>query len=43
LVKLYSFDGVERDEFDENILIPNIDVEKELIIGLEKFSNRRSK
>lgn len=43
LVKLYSFDGVEMDGFEENIQIPNIDLEKELIIGLEKFSNRRSK
>ncbi|WP_446899640.1 MarR family winged helix-turn-helix transcriptional regulator [Clostridium sp. LBM24168] len=42
LVKLYSFDGVEMDGFEENVQIPNFDIEHELIIAIEKFSNKRS-
>ena len=46
LAKLYRFDGVKMDGFEENVQIPNaynVDMEKELTIGLEKFSKRRSK
>lgn len=42
LVKLYRFDGVEMDGFEESVKIPNMDIENDLIIALEKFSNRRS-
>lgn len=42
LAKLYRFDGVEIDGFEEKVQIPNVDMEKELIIELEKFSNRRN-
>ena len=42
LAKLYRFDGVEIDGFEENVQIPNVDMEKELIIVSEKFSNRRN-
>lgn len=42
LVKLYRFDGVEMDGFEENVQIPNVDIENDLIIALEKFSNRRN-
>lgn len=41
LVKIYSFDGVEMNSFEENVQIPNIDMEEELRIALEKFSNKR--
>ena len=42
LIKLYGFDGVEMDGFEENIQIPNIDLEEEVLLGLEKFSARRN-
>lgn len=42
LAKLYRFDGVEIDGFEENVQIPNVDIEDALIITLEKFSNRRN-
>lgn len=42
LIKLYRFDGVEMDGFEENVQIPNIDIEEEVRIGLEKFSKRRN-
>ena len=42
LAKLYRFDGVEIDGFEESVQIPNVDMEKELIIVSEKFSNRRN-
>ncbi|PRX31749.1 DNA-binding MarR family transcriptional regulator [Orenia metallireducens] len=41
LKKLYRFDGVEMDGFEENVTIPDID-EKEVRSALERFSNRRN-
>ncbi|SFD32362.1 MarR family winged helix-turn-helix transcriptional regulator [Clostridium uliginosum] len=42
LIKLYRFDGVEMDGFEENVQIPNIDLEEEVRFGLEKFFKRRN-
>ncbi|MBW6410871.1 MarR family winged helix-turn-helix transcriptional regulator [Clostridium weizhouense] len=42
LLKLYRFDGVEMDGFEENVQISNIDLEEEVRLGLEKFFKRRS-
>jgi hypothetical protein len=42
LVKLYRFDGVEMDGFEESVKIPNVHIENDLISALEKFSNKRS-
>lgn len=42
LLKLYRFDGVEMDGFEESIQIPNIDLEEEVRLGLEKFFKRRN-
>ncbi|RDY22523.1 MarR family transcriptional regulator [Romboutsia maritimum] len=42
LIKLYRFDGVEMDGFEENIEISNIDLEEEVILGLKKFFKRRN-
>lgn len=41
LVKLYRFDGVEMDGFEENVQVPNID-DEEVRMGLEKFFERRN-
>lgn len=43
LLKLYRFDGVEMDGFEEKVKISNIDIEDDLMIALERFSNKRSK
>lgn len=40
LVKLYRFDGIEMDGFEENVQIPNIDLEEVKLI-LDNFSQRR--
>ena len=42
LIKLYRFDGIEMDGFEENVQIPNIDLEEDLRLGLEKFFKRRN-
>ncbi|WP_045905950.1 MarR family winged helix-turn-helix transcriptional regulator [Clostridium botulinum] len=42
LIKLYGFDGVEMDGFEENVQIPNIDLDEEVRLGLEKFFKRRN-
>lgn len=42
LIKLYAFDGVEMDGFEEQVQITNVDMEEEIRVGLEKFSNRRN-
>lgn len=41
LIKLYRFDGVEMDGFEDKVQIPNINLEEDLKIALERFSNRR--
>ncbi|WP_297421091.1 MarR family transcriptional regulator [Clostridium sp.] len=41
LVKLYRFDGVEIDGFEENVQIPSIDLETELKLTLDNFHKRR--
>ena len=41
LIKLYCFDGVEMDGFEENVQVPNINGE-EVRMGLEKFFKRRN-
>lgn len=42
LIKLYRFDGVEMDGFEENVQIPNIDLKEDVKLGLEKFFKRRN-
>lgn len=41
LIKLYRFDGVEMDGFEDNVQVPNID-DEEVRMGLEKFFERRN-
>lgn len=41
LLKLYGFDGVKMDGFEENIQIPNTYTEEELHEELERFAKRR--
>ncbi|MFR1378392.1 hypothetical protein ACQPV1_07430 [Clostridium neonatale] len=41
LIKLYCFDGIEMDGFEENVQVPNID-DEEVRMGLEKFFKRRN-
>lgn len=42
LIKLYSFDGVEMDGFEDKVQVPNINVEEELRVAIEKFIERRN-
>lgn len=42
LNKLYSFDGAEMDGFEEKVQIPNMDLEDEVRLALEKFHYRRN-
>ncbi|APM39758.1 hypothetical protein [Clostridium kluyveri] len=42
LTKLYCFDGVEMDGFEENVEVPNIDMDEEVRVGIEKFLKRRN-
>lgn len=42
LIKLYCFDGVEMDGFEENVEVPNIDMDEEVRVGIEKFLKRRN-
>ncbi|MBV4418921.1 MarR family transcriptional regulator [Clostridium tyrobutyricum] len=42
LIKLYCFDGVKMDGFEEKVEIQNIDKDKEIRVGIEKFLKRRS-
>lgn len=42
LIKLYSFDGVEMDGFEENVQIPNVDLEDDLKLILANFSEMRN-
>lgn len=40
-MKLYGFDGVKMDGFEENVQIPNTYTEEELHEELERFVKRR--
>ncbi|WP_297426541.1 MarR family transcriptional regulator [Clostridium sp.] len=42
LIKLYRFDGVEIDGFEENVQIPTIDLKEELNLVLDNFHKRRN-
>lgn len=42
LIKLYNFDGVEMEGFEDKVQVPNINMEEESRIAIEKFIKRRN-